>query len=129
MAILEASETQANLRVAFATEILASRRYQAFAEQAETDGNPEAAALFRSISDCRCANADAHLQALEPPGTRSTAYHLRAAIMDEDADRYPAMARKAREEGFGDIALGLETLAKAGRVRADRLRRELASMM
>ncbi len=129
MAILEASETQANLRVAFATEILASRRYRAYAERAEADGNPEAAALFRSLSNRRCATADAHLEALEPPGTKGTVYHLRTAIMEEDADRYPAMARKAREEGFENIALGFETLAKAGRVRVGRLRRELATMM
>jgi rubrerythrin len=129
MATLEASETQANLRVAFATEILASRRYQAYSERAEAEGNAVAAALFRIISRRRCANADAHLEALEPPDTKSTAYHLRVAMMEEDADLYPGMARKARDEGLEEIALWFETLAKAGRMRTNRFRRVLETMM
>jgi rubrerythrin len=129
MATLEASETQANLRVAFATEILASRRYRAYAERAEAEGNKVAAALFRIISSRRCADADANLETLEPPDAHCTAYHLRVAMMEEDADLYAAMARKAREEGLEDIALWFETLAKAGRVRASRFRRALETMM
>ena len=129
MATLEASATQANLRVAFATEILFSRRYRVYAERAEAEGNRVAAALFRIISSRRCAHADAHLETLEPPDAYSTAYHLRVAMMEENADLYPAMARKAREEGLEDIALSFETFAKTSRMHASRFRRALETMM
>jgi rubrerythrin len=135
MATIKASRTEANLRFAFATETLLSRRYLTYAKQAETGGNMAAAALFRHAANRRNDHAQSHLQQLEPRGEKtagSTAYNLRAAILDqvhEAADRYPAMAREAREEGLEEIAGWFETLAKASRSHAGRLRRALENLM
>jgi rubrerythrin len=139
MATIAASRTEANLRLAFATETLLSRRYLAYAVQAEADGNAGAAALFRSVADRRNGHAQRHLEKLEPCGeetagrsTGSTTYNLRAAILNgvhEAGDLYPGMARKAREEGLEEIAGWFETLAKAGRSHAGRLRRALETLM
>ena len=82
------NRTEANLRLAFATEILLSRRYLVYAKRAEADGNTAAAALFRRVADRRNGHAQGHLQQLEPCGektTGNTAYNLRAAILNAGA--------------------------------------------
>jgi rubrerythrin len=139
MATVKASRTEANLRLAFATETLLSRRCLAYAARAEAGGNTGAAALFRRLADRRNGHAQRHLEKLEPCGeetvgqsTGDTAYNLRAAILDEVhecRDLYPGMARNAREEGLEEIAGWFETLAKAGRSHASRLRRALETLM
>ncbi|MGB5758358.1 MAG: ferritin family protein, partial [Acidimicrobiales bacterium] len=45
---LGGSRTEANLRTAFAMESQASRRFLYFAQQADVEGQPAAAALFRA---------------------------------------------------------------------------------
>jgi rubrerythrin len=139
MATINASRTETNLRLAFATETLLSRRYLAYAVQAEADGNAGAAALFRCAADRRNGHARRHLENLEPCGeetagrsTGSAAYNLRTAILNEvheHSDLYPGMARKAREEGLEEIAGWFENLAKASRSHAGRLRRALETLM
>jgi rubrerythrin len=129
MAEFIGSRTQANLRLAFATATLASRRYIAIAEQADAEGRHGAAALFRAIAKSRASQAEAHLNRLEPCNeTTRTAYNVRLAIMDQlnaCADAYPAMARTARQEGLFEIADWFEIRAKAGRSHASRFRRAL----
>jgi rubrerythrin len=126
------SRSEANLRQAFATTILKSRRYISMSEQADADGNHRAALLFRAIAESRASQAEAHLTRLEPCDDKTTAYNVRMAIMSElDActDAYPAMARTARHEGFHEIADWFEVRAKAGRSRAGRFRRALQTML
>lgn len=133
MAALIGSRTEANLRQAFATATLASRRYSAISEQYRAEGHHETAPLFRTIAASRASQAEAHLNRLEPcEEAKSAAYNVRLAIMDEVtacADAYPAMARTAREEGFSEIADWFETRAKAGRARAGRFRRVLETFL
>ena len=129
MADISASKTEANLRLAFADETIAGRRSESAAASAEAGGNLRVAAILREDAQRRHSHAAGHIDQLEPGAPdRGTAYHLRAAIMHEVhefADAYPAMARKAREEGMEDIADWFETLAKSSRARAVRLRRAL----
>jgi rubrerythrin len=132
MAAFIGSRTEANLRQAIATAILASRRYIAISEQPDAEGNYRAGSLFRAIAKSRASQAEAHLARLEPCDDKTTAYNVRAAIMSEIdacADAYPAMARTARQEGFLEIADLFEFRAKAGRSRAGRLRRALQTLL
>lgn len=139
MATIEASRTEANLQLALATETLASRRYSAYAARADAEGNSQAAALFRVIAGRRSRHAEGHLETLEPRGqesaglpTGNTTYDVRSAIMHEVhgcSDRYPGMARKARDEGLEEIAGWFEILAKASRSHAGRFRRALETML
>ncbi len=136
MAAIPVNRTEANLLRAFACEVLASRRYTAFAAQSEEEGQRRAAVVFRYIAWRRAGHAEEHLKmlgGLEEALTRGLAAgetrdNLRAAITIETVERgarYAAMARTARDEGFDEIAEWFEMLAKAGRSRARRLRREL----
>jgi len=85
---------------AFAGESQANRKYLAFAKQAEKEGYPHAARLFRAAAESETVHALAHLRALGKIGT--TEENLRAALAGETfefTEMYPPMMRKAEEEG------------------------------
>jgi len=58
------STTEQNLAEAFAGESQANRKYLAFAKQAERDGFPQAAKLFRAAAAAETVHAHAHLRAM-----------------------------------------------------------------
>jgi rubrerythrin len=100
MAELKGSKTEKNLREAFAGESQANRRYLAFAKQAEKEGYPHVAKLFRAAAEAETVHAHAHLRVLG--GVRSTAENLKEAIsgeIHEFKEMYPTMIDDAKEEG------------------------------
>lgn len=123
MSELQGSETEANLRAAFTLESESSRRFLYFAQQADVEGFPEAAALFRSVAEGETGHAVGHLDFLADVGDPATGKpigttddNLASAAAGERAeaeDTYPAFARTAREEGFDEIADWMESLAVA----------------
>ena len=93
------SKTQADLKEAFAGESQANRRYLAFAEQAEKDGFPQVARLFRAAAHAETIHAMNHLKALGE--VKSTADNLQAAINGENYEvvsMYPQFIKDAEEE-------------------------------
>jgi rubrerythrin len=129
---IKGSRTEMNLRDAFERESQANRLYLYFAQKAEAEGFPDIAAVFRSTAEGETGHAHGLLEYLEPCGAPGsglpfgcTADNLRAAVATEHgdaADRYPAMARVAREEGFVEIAEWFEMLAGAEHSHAERFR-------
>ena len=127
---LAGSQTEKNLKEAFASESQANRRYLYFAQKADVEGYPDAAALFRSIAEGETGHAFGHFDFLvevgdpisgEPVG--STEENLKAAIASETyeyTEMYPGFAKTAREEGFDEIAEWLEMLARAEKSHAGR---------
>ena len=100
MAELEGSKTEKNLQTAFAGESQANRRYLAFAKQAEKEGYPQVAKLFRAAAEAETVHAHAHLRTLG--GVKSTAENLKEAISGETYEfkkMYPAMIDDAKEKG------------------------------
>ncbi|MDY6839717.1 MAG: rubrerythrin family protein [Thermodesulfobacteriota bacterium] len=91
--------TEENLLEAFAGESQANRRYLAFAKQADKEGFPQAAKLFRAAAEAETVHALAHLRAL---GTvKSTAENLKEAVAGETHEfksMYPDMIKAAQEE-------------------------------
>jgi rubrerythrin len=130
MAELKGSETEANLRTAFTREAESSRRFLYFAQQADVEGEPAAAALFRAAAEGESGHALGHLDFLLDVGDPATGMPIgsteenlasaAAGERAEAADMYPKMAKTARDEGFGDIADWLESLAEAEQQYADR---------
>jgi rubrerythrin len=126
------------LKTAFANEAQANRRYLYFARQADVEGFPEIAGLFRDTAEGEAGHAHGfldYLRRLGDPGTGmpigTTQANLEAAIAGETFEYrklYPEMAATAREEGFHDIAEWFETLAKAERNHAERFQRGVGSM-
>jgi len=94
------SKTEQNLREAFAGESQANRRYLAFAKQAEKEGHPQVAKLFRAAAEAETVHAHAHLRTLD--GVKSTTENLKEAIAGETHEfkkMYPAMIEEAKKEG------------------------------
>ncbi len=94
------SNTQENLKEAFAGESQANQKYRAFAKKAEKEGFPNIARLFLTTAEAERIHAEGHLGALEAVG--STAENLQAAIDGETEEytrMYPSMLEQAEEEG------------------------------
>jgi rubrerythrin len=94
------TQTQMNLLQAFAGESQANRKYLAFAKQAEKEGHPQVAKLFRAAAEAETVHALSHLRTLGEIGT--TAENLKAAIAGETyeyTEMYPPMIKTAEEEG------------------------------
>jgi rubrerythrin len=135
MPSLKGTETEQNLKDAFAGESQASRRYLRFAQKADVEGFNDVAAVFRSTAEGETGHAHGHLEYLEEvddPATGKpigpTGDNLKAAIARETheyTDVYPGMARVARREGLDEIANWFETLAKAGKSHAGRFQNAL----
>jgi rubrerythrin len=95
-----ASKTEHNLSEAFAGESQANRRYLAFAKQADREGYPQVARLFRAAAEAETVHAHSHLRNLG--GIMSTVENLKEAISGEThefMEMYPQMIDDAKEEG------------------------------
>ncbi|UCD88924.1 MAG: rubrerythrin family protein [Desulfobacterales bacterium] len=94
------SKTRDHLEEAFAGESQANRKYLAFAKQADKEGYPQIAKLFRAAAEAETVHAHAHLRALKGIGT--TQDNLKEAVSGETYEfknMYPGMIEAAREEG------------------------------
>ena len=90
------ANTTDNLREAFAGESQANQKYRAFAANAEREGLPNIAQLFRTIAEAERIHAEGHLKAMDE--IRSTAENLQAAIDGEThefTEMYPPMLEQA----------------------------------
>ena len=138
MATLKGTNTESNLKAAFAGESQANRRYLYFAAKADVEGQNDVAAVFRSTAEGETGHAHGHLEYLEQVGDPATGLpfgpteqNLKAAIAGETheyTDMYPGMAKVARDEGFTEIADWFETLAKAERSHANRFQKALDAL-
>ena len=94
------SNTQENLKVAFAGESQANRRYLFFANKAEKDVHPQIARLFRAAAEAETVHARNHLEAMD--GIKSTRDNLGVAVEGEHHEftqMYPSFIEQARAEG------------------------------
>lgn len=135
---MKGTKTHKNLLDAFSGECQAFRRYQYFARQADIEGYPDVAGVFRDIAEGEAGHGSGHLGHLVPVGDPatglplgSTMQNLTAAIegeLYESSEMYTQFARTAREEGFDAVAEWFDTLARAERLHAIRLQQALDSL-
>ena len=135
---LKGSETEKNLKEAFAGESQANRRYLYFARKADIEGYPDVAGLFRDVAEGETGHAFGHFEHLEEIGdpvtgvpVGETRLNLKSAIEGETYEytqMYPGFAKIAREEGFEKIAAWFETLARAEKSHAGRFAKGLESV-
>lgn len=98
-------QTKKNLQEAFAGESQANRRYLAFAKQAEQDGFPNVARLFRAVAESETIHAHNHLRAMG--GIRSTRENVEEAWhgeKEEYTSMYPMFMDQAKRDG-SNVAL------------------------
>ena len=124
------TQTFFNLARGFAGECQAGMRYQLTAKAAMKQGYEVLADTIRTIAKNETNHAkvffeavlqnagscdDVHIDAHYPFHAGTLEDNLRFAAMDEESEAeelYPSFARIAREEGFGQIALKFEQIAK-----------------
>jgi rubrerythrin len=136
---LKGTQTEENLKAAFAGESQANRRYLYFAQKADIEGHNDVAAVFRSTAEGETGHAHGHLEYLEETGDPATGLpiggtvdNLKASVAGETheyTDMYPGMARTARDEGFDEIADWFETLAKAEKSHAGKFQKTLDTLL
>lgn len=94
------SQSEQNLKDAFAGESQANRKYLAFAKQADKEGFAQVAKLFRAAAEAETVHAHTHLRTFG--GINSTADNLQEAINGETYEftsMYPEMIKTAEKEG------------------------------
>ena len=121
------AKTIDNLQLAFTGESNANARYLAFARQADEEGYPSVATLFRAAAKAEQIHANNHAEVIkklgavptgrvEPPIVKTTAENLEVAIKGEIYERdtmYPEFLRVARQEGAESAVLRTFNYAKS----------------
>jgi len=139
MADLKTSKTLTNLKEGFAGESQANRRYLYFARQADIEGQPDVAGVFRDTAEGETGHAFGHMEYIAEIGDPATGLpvgdstkNLQAAIAGETyeyTEMYPGFAKTARQEGFDEIAEWFETLARAEKSHAGRFQKASDSLV
>ncbi|MDD4527108.1 MAG: rubrerythrin family protein [Candidatus Margulisbacteria bacterium] len=131
---IKGTETEKNLLKSFAGESQARNRYTYFASVAKNEGYEQIAALFLETADNEKEHAKRFFKFLEggmleitasyPAGKiGTTAENLQESANGENEEwtlLYPAFAKKARKEGFEDIAVCFEEIAKVEKAHEER---------
>lgn len=121
---LKGSKTEKNLMEAFAGESMARNKYTYFASAAKKEGYEQISAIFLETADNEKEHAKLWFKALQ--GIGSTQENLAAAAAGENeewTEMYARMAKEAREEGFTDIAVLFEGVAKVEKGHEERYRK------
>jgi len=121
--------TSENLQEAFAGESQANRKYLAFAKQAEKDGFPQVARLFRAAAAAETIHAHAHLKAMKGIGT--TSENLQEAINGETHEftaMYPDMIKTAEVEGHKSAARTFRYANEVEKTHADLYQKALDNL-
>jgi rubrerythrin len=106
--------TRDSLAAAFAGESQAAEKYMVFAEQAEDEGLPHVARLFRAISFAETRHARNHLRVMG--GVGETADNLKTAFEGESFEideMYPAYQEIARRQKNTQAARSIKYALKA----------------
>ena len=115
MANLKGTKTEKNLMEAFAGESQARNKYTYFASKAKKEGYEQIAAIFEETAGNEKEHAKIWFKLLCGGDIPGTAENLKAAAAGEHyewTDMYKGMAEDAHKEGFKDIALLFESVAK-----------------
>ena len=126
---LKGSQTEKNLRAAFAGESQAYTKYGYYASRAKKDGFEQISALFTETSGNEKEHAKIWFKLVAGIGT--TAENLEAAADGEHEEwtsMYPEFAKVAKEEGFTKIANLFEAVAKIEKEHEERYRLLLANV-
>ncbi len=122
-------KTNKNLLSAFAGESQANRKYLAFAKQAEKDGLPQIARLFRAVAEAETIHAHSHLRV--SGGIKSTVENLKTAIEGEKYEftsMYPEFLKIAEEENHKAAARTFDYANKVEKIHNELYSKALESV-
>ena len=131
MANLKGTKTEKNLMEAFAGESQARNKYTYFASKAKKEGYEQIAALFLETADNEKEHAKIWFKLLCGGDVPATMENLKAAAAGENEEwtqMYKRMAEEAKGEGFNDIALLFEEVARIEKEHEERYLKLLANI-
>ena len=117
------TQTEKNLRTAFAGEASARSKYTFFASKAKKEGFEQIAALFLKTADNEKEHAKMWFKELQ--GIGSTADNLGAAANGENyewTDMYEDFAKTAEAEGFPELAAKFRAVGEIEKRHEERYR-------
>ncbi|RJQ40251.1 MAG: rubrerythrin family protein [Nitrospiraceae bacterium] len=123
------SNTEKNLKEAFAGESQANRKYLAFAKKAEAEGFKLIAKLFRAAAEAETIHAHNHLRELG--GIKSTKENLEEAINGESYEfqkMYPQMIEDAEAEGIKGALRSFNFANEVEKIHAELYRKALENI-
>ena len=127
---LKGSKTEANLMAAFAGESQARNKYTYYASKAIKDGYEQIGALFLETANNEKEHAKIWFKLLHD-GIPETKENLLDAAQGEHyewTDMYATFAKEAREEGFTNIAILFEGVARIEKEHEERYRKLLENL-
>jgi rubrerythrin len=123
------SQTENNLKTAFAGESQANRTYLAFAKKAEEEGYEGVAELFKAAAAAETVHAHNHLNVLKT--TKSTLENLQEAYNGEHhefTEMYPEFIEKSKKEGANDAFRSFHYANEVEKVHGDLYQKAIDSM-
>lgn len=139
---IKGTKTEKNLLASFAGESQARNRYTYFASAARKNGFEQIANIFTETAENEKEHAkvffkyleggDVEITAIYPAGAiKDTKSNLQAAAAGENMEWtviYSDFANIARHEGFEDVAISFEQIAKVERFHESRYRKLIANI-
>ena len=123
---LKGTKTEQNLKTAFAGESQARNKYTYYASQAKKDGYEQIAEVFTKTADNEKEHAKMWFKLLHDgtiPATIDNLIDAAAGENEEWTSMYKKMAEEARAEGFDEIALKFEGVAKIEKAHEERYKK------
>jgi rubrerythrin len=123
------SDTNENLKAAFAGESQANRRYIAFARKADEEGYSQIAKLFRAAAEAETVHALNHLRISN--GIKPTVANLETALSGETFEfqkMYPEYLKIAEREGNKQAVWSFDVANKVEQIHAGLYSRAIDSM-
>ena len=128
---LKGSKTEANLMTAFAGESQARNKYTYYASAAKKEGYQQIAAIFEETAANEKEHAKIWFKLLHDGAVPGTVDNLKDAAAGENyewTEMYAEFAKTAREEGFDNIAILFEGVAKIEKEHEERYKKLLANV-
>lgn len=126
---LKGTKTEANLKEAFAGESMARNKYTYFASKAKKDGYVQISKIFEETANNEKEHAKIWFKLLD--GINETPDNLISAAEGENyewTDMYARFAKDAKAEGFKEIAVLFEQVAKIEKEHEQRYRKLLSNI-
>jgi rubrerythrin len=126
---LPGSQTEKNLKEAFAGESQANRRYLAFAKKAEEEGYKQVAKLFRAAAEAETVHAHSHFRVLG--GAKSTKENIQEAIAGETHEfkkMYPEFLATAKAEAIKPAEMSFDYANQVEKIHAVLYEKALANL-
>ena len=128
---LKGTKTEKNLETAFAGESQARNKYDYWSSKAKKDGYEQIGELFALTAGNEKEHAKLWFKFLhngDVPGTETNLLDAANGENYEWTDMYAGFAKTAKEEGFNDIAVLFDGVAKIEKEHEARYRKLLANV-